>query len=203
MDNSLRPDLQIIADLIPPGSSVLDIGCGTGDLLAWLTTNKQVLGRGLEAEEACVAECVGRGVAVVQGDAETDLAYYPHKSCDTVVLSRTLQAMQDPVKILNYVVDIGQRAIISIPNFAYWKNRLHLGLKGRMPVTRTLTYQWYDTPNIHFCTLKDFVLLCDQLDIQIHKQLYTRLDGSSTPARLPLHVANLLAEQGIFVVSRN
>jgi methionine biosynthesis protein MetW len=200
--NILRPDLQLIADLIPRESAVLDVGCGSGELLAWLKSYKQVEARGLEAAPEGVAACISKGLAVVQGDAEIDLAYYGDKSFDVVVLSRTLQAMHEPLKILERLVDIGQQVIVSIPNFAYWRNRLHLGLKGRMPVTRSLTYQWYDTPNIHFCTLKDFVALCKQCGITIHQCHYLGIDGSEKKWPLPFDTANLLAEQGVFVISR-
>ena len=200
--STLRTDLQIIADLIQPNTQVLDVGCGDGQLLSWLAAHKNVHARGLEAELKLVRKCVETGVAVVQGDAEVDLEYYPKKSYDYVVLSRTLQTMLDPQMILNQIVDIGKQAIVSIPNFAYWKNRLYLGFKGRMPVTSTLTYEWYNTPNIHFCTLKDFVVLCQQNGIQIHQQLFVTSKGVRIRQDTGLSLANLTAEQGIFVISR-
>ena len=198
----LRSDLQVIASMIQPGSTVLDVGCGDGTLLHWLQTQSNVAARGLENEPVEIARCMARGLSVVQGDAEVDLHYYPANSQDYVVLSRTLQAMEDPVRVLNRIVSIGKEAIVSIPNFAYWKNRVYLGFRGRMPVTSTLSYQWYDTPNIHFCTLRDFVVLCRKNNILIHESHMVDLNGrvQKWPQRLGL--ANILAEQGIFRISR-
>ena len=198
----LRTDLQVIASMIRPGSTVLDVGCGDGTLLQWLQTHSDVAARGLENEPVEIARCMARGLSVVQGDAEVDLHYYPAASQDYVVLSRTLQAMHDPVRVLNRIVSIGREAIVSIPNFAYWKNRVYLGLHGRMPVTSTLSYQWYDTPNIHFCTLKDFVVLCRKHNIRIHESHMVDFNGKVQKWPQRLGLANILAEQGIFRISR-
>jgi methionine biosynthesis protein MetW len=186
----LRADLQIIADLVPAAATALEIGCADGELLAWLAKHKQVDGRGMELSQTQVNQCVAKGLAVVQGDANLDLQYYPDEAFDVVVLSRTLQTLDAPHEVLKQLARIGNQVILSVPNFGQWKNRLHLVLHGRMPVTKALTYQWYDTPNIHFCTLRDFVILCQELDIVIEKRVM--VGGGLFP--------NLTAEQGVFVI---
>lgn len=198
---SLRGDLKIIAQLVSEGSKVLDIGCGDGELLSWLSTHKNVDGRGLELSQAGVNASIARGLSVVQGDADTDLFHYPSHTYDYVILSQTLQTMRDPKAVLSNLVRIGKTAIVSVPNFGYWRNRLYLLLKGRMPVTKTLAYAWYDTPNIHFCTLSDFVELCEQSHITIEKRVYVDERG------FPSHFhgkggifANVFGEQGIFIL---
>lgn len=199
---TLRPDLQVIADLIAPGSTLLDIGCGEGDLLGWVQAEKQVAGRGIELTQANVNRCIARGLAVIQGDADADLAFYPDQAYDYAVLSQTLQTLRDPKGVLEHLVRIARHAVVSVPNFGHWKNRLHLLLQGRMPVTRTLAYQWYDTPNIHFCTITDFVKLCEELHLTIEQRLYVTHAG--TPARFTGAgtLANILGEQGVFVLRR-
>jgi methionine biosynthesis protein MetW len=196
----LREDLRIIAGLVPEGAKVLDIGCGDGELLAWLKAHKQVDARGLEREHDKVSLCIRKGLAVIQGNAETDLHFYPKRSHDVVVLSRTLQAMQDPVQVLQQILRISQQAIVSIPNFGYWKNRAYLGFKGRMPVTSTLTYQWYNTPNIHFCTLHDFAELCHELQIPIAQRITINREGKRSAFQQGIVLPNLLAEQAVFVI---
>jgi methionine biosynthesis protein MetW len=198
--NQLRPDLQVIADFVLHGSKLLDIGCGEGELLAWLSVNKNVDGRGLELSQAGVNKSIERGLAVVQGDADTDLDYYPDGAYDYVILSQTLQTMRDPKAVLANLVRIGKRAIVSVPNFGYWKNRQYLLFLGRMPVTKTLTYQWYDTPNIHFCTLSDFVDLCEIMHISIKKRVYVNNRGIPSYFQGKGAMANLLGEQGIFML---
>ena len=165
----LRPDLAAVAAAVPAGARVLDIGCGDGQLLAWLRDTKGVEGRGIELDASGVAAAVGRGLAVVQGDADTDLADYPDAAFDVVILSNTLQAMQRPAEVLAQLVRIGRSAIVSFPNFGHWRVRLGLALSGRMPVTRSLPVSWHETPNIHFCTIADFEALCAERGIVVHE----------------------------------
>ena len=202
MNSALRPDLAVIADFIPPASRVLDIGCGDGELLAWLKANKAVDGRGIEINQGLVAQAIARGISVVQGDVETELADYQNKTYDYVILSQTLQTMRDPRATLEQLARIGKKMVISVPNFGYWKNRLYLAFFGKMPVTRTLSYAWYDTPNIHFCTITDFVLLCEALGITIEARSFVDAQGNRAGFYGRGFWANLFGEQGVFLLSR-
>lgn len=192
----LRPDLAAVAAAVPEGARVLDIGCGDGQLLAWLRDTKGVEGRGIELDAGDVAAAVGRGLAVVQGDADTDLADYPDDAFDVVILSNTLQAMQRPAEVLAQLVRIGRSAVVSFPNFGHWRVRLSLALGGRMPVTRSLPVSWHETPNIHFCTIADFEALAEQMRLTVKSR--TAL-ASGQPVMLS---PNLLADTGVFVLSR-
>lgn len=192
----LRADLAAVADAVPQGAHVLDIGCGDGQLLAWLRDTKGVEGRGLELDAANVASAVARGLAVMQGDADTDLADYPDAAFDVVILSNTLQAMQRPAAVLDQLVRIGRRAIVSFPNFGHWRVRISLALGGRMPVTRSLPVSWHETPNIHFCTIADFEALAAERGLTIERRAALH---SGKPAPL---WPNLLADTGVFVLSR-
>src|SRR4051812_2036039 len=156
-----RVDLALVADMVAPGSKVLDVGSGDGELLRILSETRDVDGRGIEISREGVNECVAKGLAVIQGDADTDLADYPDDAFDYVILSQTLQATWQPRQVMEHMLRIGQRAIVSFPNFGHWKIRLKLLFGGRMPQTDNLPDSWYDTPNIHFCTVKDFRELCD------------------------------------------
>lgn len=199
---SIRVDLQIIADMIEPNSRVLDIGCGDGVLLDYLVKFKQVDGRGVELGPGGVNACVSAGLPVIQGDADADLADYPDHAFDYVVLSQTLQAMREPKTVVSHLLRIGRRAIVSFPNFAHWRVRLQIGLLGRMPVSETLPYQWYETPNIHFCSIKDFMVLCGELGITVEQSL--ALDHGGALRRIgpwPFS-ANLLGEQAVFLLHK-
>jgi methionine biosynthesis protein MetW len=198
----LRGDLRAIADMVEANASLLDIGCGEGDLLEWLQREKHVSGRGIELSVSGVNKCLARGLSVIQGDAEADLKYYPDKAYDYAVLGQTLQTLHNPKEILEQLVRISRHAIVSVPNFGHWKNRLYLALFGQMPVTKTLKYQWYDTPNIHFCTITDFVNLCEELGLTIEKRLYLTHQGIPTYFYEKGPFANIFGEQGIFMIRR-
>jgi methionine biosynthesis protein MetW len=198
----LRRDLRVIADMIESSTRVLDIGCGDGALLGYLVSEKGADARGVELSQSGVNACVARGLSVIQGDADSDLDAYPKGAFDVVVLSQTLQATRQPRRVLETLVRIGERAIVSFPNFGFWRVRIGLSLRGRMPVTPLLDHQWYDSPNIHLCTIRDFVALCGEMGIRIEKSI--ALDRYGRPYKLDPRgsLANLLAEQGVFVLSR-
>jgi len=198
--SQIRVDLQIVADMIEPGTRVLDVGCGEGDLLAYLTEFRRVDARGIELSQAGVNVCVGHGLSVIQGDADTDLKDYPSDAFDYVVLSQTLQATWDPKGVLEDLVRIGRRAIVSFPNFGHWRVRLALLAGGRMPVTPLLTDSWYDTPNIHLCTITDFLALCGAMGVTIERGLILGEDGRPWRRPASSRLANLLGAQGVFML---
>ena len=192
-----------IVSLVKPGARVLDIGCGEGALLELLSEQKGVDGRGLEISPLGVQACLSRGLAVVQGDADRDLADFPSRAFDYAILSSTLQQVREPKTVLAELLRIAERAIVSLPNFGHWRVRLSLLARGRMPVTASLAEPWWSTDNIHLCTLKDFTLLCDELDINIEQAAAL---GDGRPARRinPLSaLENWRAEQAIYLLSRN
>ena len=199
-----RGDLRAIADLVTPGSRVLDIGCGDGALLELLAREKRVDGRGIELSQAGVNECVGRGLSVIQGDADSDLVYYPDNAFDTVILSQTLQATQRPKEVLKHLLRIGKHAIVSLPNFGHWPMRLQILFRGRMPVTHNLPVAWYETPNIHFCTIRDFVELTKEPDVDAVMEKAIALNGAGQKISInaPWWFWNLFGEQAVFVLRR-
>lgn len=201
MPGGARVDLIAVAEMVAPGAKVLDVGCGDGELLRLLET-RGVDGRGIELSREGVNECVAKGLAVIQGDADTDLSDYPDDAFDYVILSQTLQATYDPKEVLRQLVRIGRRAIVSFPNFGAWHVRLKLLWSGKMPVTDSYDVAWYETPNIHLCTIEDFVELCDDLQIVIEQGMVLDWRGRPRSLRAPGFLANLLGEQGLFLLRR-
>lgn len=201
MISAIRVDLQAIADMIDPQARVLDIGCGDGALLHHLKKDKAIDGRGIELSQTGVNACVAEGLSVVQGDADTDLGDYPSQSFDYAILSQTLQATRDPARVLNELVRIGKRAIVSFPNFGHWRVRWYLGIHGRMPETKTLPWRWYNTPNIHLCTIRDFVELAKRQDVKIERAIAINGQGAISPIK-GIWGANLFGEQGLFLLRK-
>ncbi|MDA0260670.1 MAG: methionine biosynthesis protein MetW [Proteobacteria bacterium] len=198
----VRVDLLLIADMIKPGARVLDVGCGDGALLEHLARIKQVDGRGIELSQSAVKACVSRGLSVIQGDADTDLHDYPTQAFDYVVLSQTLQATHNPKDVLEHMVRIGRSAIVSFPNFGYWRVRWQLMAGGRMPRTDTLAEAWHQTPNIHLCTIRDFLALCRELGINIDQQIF--IDRTGKPGRIHNdRLANIFADLSLFRLAQS
>ncbi len=200
-NDTTRVDLLLIAGMVQPQSRVIDIGCGDGTLLRILAETRDVDARGLELSQTGVNQCVARGLSVVQGNADTDLVNYPDGAFDYAILSQTIQATHRPRHVLEQLLRIGKRAIVSFPNFGHWRIRTQLMFGGRMPVTENLPYGWYDTPNIHFCTIKDFVRLCDALEARVERAVSLDARGKRLGA-VPRFLQNLIGEQAVFLLSR-
>lgn len=200
---NLRGDLQIIANMVAPGSRLLDVGCGDGALLDYLIHEKDVDGRGVELSMEGVNACVSHGLSVIQGDADTDLDDYPDGAFDYVVLSQTLQATRAPRDVLVNMLRIGRRAILSFPNFGHWRVRMSLMFEGRMPVTNALPHQWYDSPNIHSCTIKDFLGLCAEMGFTIERSIALSHSGTRRRIRSNVALANLAGEQAVFLLTKS
>jgi methionine biosynthesis protein MetW len=189
-----RPDFKVIAEIIQPGTRVLDLGCGEGELLAWLIADKKVIGRGVEIEAANVRKAIARGVSAYQGDIDEGLADYPDKAFDYVILSQTLQETREPLRVLTEMLRVGRKAIISFPNFGHWRVRSAMLISGQAPKTDLFPYDWYDSPNIHFLSINDFEDLCRNHRFPIERRYF--LSGRNRVKRLP----NLWAQTAVFLV---
>ena len=198
----MKNEFKVIADLIEKDKKVLDVGCADGILMKFLKDNKNTNIRGLEISKEKVQECIAKGLTVIEGNAEKDLKQFPDKSFDYVILSQTLQAFLNPELVLNELLRVGKKAIITIPNFGYWKVRLHLLLKGTMPITKTLPDEWYNTPNLHMCTIKDFVHFVKSRNIKIFKSIAVNKLNASLINERNLEIKNLSADLGIFLIEK-
>jgi len=198
----MKPEFKIISDLIDENSHVLDVGCGDGILMEFLLREKKVNIRGIEISKNKVQNCIAKGLTIIEGNAEDDLKQFPDKSFDYVILSQTLQAFLNPEKVINELLRIGKQAIVTIPNFGYWKIRLHLLLKGTMPVTKTLPDEWYNTPNIHLCTIKDFVFFSKDKNFRLSKSIALKDNMPSFITDSNLAIKNLSSNLGIFLIER-
>ena len=198
----MKNEFQVIAELIEKDKKVLDVGCGDGTLMEFLKNNKKTNIRGLEISKSKVQECIAKGLTVIEGNAEKDLAQFPDKSFDYVVLSQTLQAFLNPELVINELLRVGKKAIVTIPNFGYWRIRLHLLLKGTMPITKTLPDEWYNTPNIHMCSIKDFFHFVKSRNIKIFKSLAINNQNASIINDSNLTIKNFFADLGIFLIEK-
>ena len=196
----MKKEFKVIAGLLPNDTRVLDVGCGDGSLMNFLVKEKNVEVRGLELEKHNVQECIYKGLPVIQGNAETELYQFPNQSFDYVVLSQTLQAFYNPDKVLKELLRIGKCVIVSIPNFGYWKVRTSLLFFGKMPMTKTLPNSWYDTPNLHMCSIKDLFNYCDAQNIKIQKVIGVNEDKISLIKKSNLEIKNFFSKLGIFLI---
>ena len=197
----MKIEFKIIAELLLSNSRVLDVGCGDGTLMEYLSREKNIDVRGLELNENNVKVCISKGLSVIEGNAETELDQYPDKSFDYVILSQTLQAFYDPETVLEHLLRIGKSAIVSIPNFGYWKVRTSLLFFGKMPLTKSLPFTWFDTRNLHMCTIKDFYELCFNKKISMKKIIGINNNKTSAIKKNNLERKNLFSEVGIFLIS--
>ena len=197
----MKLEFKIISNFLPNNSRVLDVGCGDGTLMEFLSQEKNIDVRGLELNEKNVKTCISKGLSVIEGNAETDLTQYPDQSFDYVILSQTLQAFYNPIIVLENLLRVGKNAIVSIPNFGYWEVRISLLIKGKMPITTTLPRKWYNTPNIHMCSIKDFCKLCDSREIKLKKIIGINNNKVSVIKKSNLEFKNLFSKIGIFLIS--
>ena len=198
----MKQEFKIISDFIEKNTRVLDVGCGDGTLMEYLKANKEIDIRGIEISKNNSQKCVSKGLTVIEGDAEKDLIQFPDSSFDFVILSQTLQAFLSPETVIQELLRVGKKAIVTVPNFGFWKVRLHLLLKGTMPVTKNLPDEWYNTPNLHMCTIKDFYNFCHDRKIKLDKSLALHNEKTSPINELNLNIKNLSAELGIFLIEK-
>ena len=198
----MKNEFKVISDLIEDNKKVLDVGCADGTLMQFLKENKNINVRGLEISKDKVQECIAKGLTVIEGNAEKDLKQFPDKSFDYVVLSQTLQAFLSPELVLDELLRVGKKAIVTIPNFGNWKVRLHLLFKGTMPITKSLPEQWHSTPNLHMCTIKDFVNFIKSKQIKMIKTLALNNNNVSNITNNNLGTKNLFADLGIFLIEK-
>ncbi len=198
----MKNEFKVIADLIEKDKRVLDVGCSDGTLMKFLKDNKNINIRGLEISKDYVQKCIAKGLTVIEGNAEKDLKQFPNKSFDYVILSQTLQAFLNPELVINELLRVGKKAIVTIPNFGYWKVRFHLLTKGTMPITKTLPDEWYNTPNLHMCTIKDFVNFINSKNFKIFKSLALNNQNVSLINNNNLGMKNLFADLGIFLIEK-
>ncbi|MFL2896133.1 MAG: methionine biosynthesis protein MetW [Candidatus Pelagibacter sp.] len=198
----MKKEFQIISELVKNNSRVLDVGCGDGILMKYLKDNKNVDSRGLEISKEKVQICIAEGLSVIEGNAEDDLKQFPDLSFEYAILGQTLQAFYKPEKVIDDLLRVSKKAIITIPNFGYWKIRIHLLLKGTMPVNKHLPNEWYNTPNLHMCTIKDFVNFCNKKNINLFRSIALHEETVSEINNKNLNVKNLFSELGIFLVEK-
>ena len=198
----MKNEFKVIANLIEKDRRVLDVGCGDGTLMKFLKDNKNIDCRGMEISKNKVQKCIEKGLTVIEGNAEKDLIQFPDKSFDYAVLSQTLQAFLNPELVINELLRVGKKAIVTIPNFGYWKVRLHLLTKGTMPVTKTLPDEWYNTTNLHMCTIKDFVYFVKSRNFKIFKSLALNNKNVTLINNSNLGFKNLIADLGIFLIEK-
>ena len=198
----MKKEFIIISELIENDTRVLDVGCGDGTLMKYLKDEKNVDTRGLEISKNNVQNCTSKGLSVIEGNAEKDLHQFPNLSFDYVILSQTLQAFYNPEKVIDDLLKVANKAIVTIPNFGYWKVRMHLLFKGTMPITKTLPNEWYNTPNLHMCTIKDFFNFCSNKNIELYKSIALSSEKTSTINKKNLIIKNLYSELGIFLIKK-
>ena len=198
----MKQEFKIISDFVETNTRVLDVGCGDGTLIEFLQKNKQIDIRGIEISKDNSQKCVGKGLTVIEGDAEKDLSQFPDSSFDFVILSQTLQAFLNPEIVIQELLRVGKKAIVTVPNFGFWKVRLHLLIKGTMPITKNLPDEWYNTPNLHMCTIKDFYKFCNERDIVLDKALALHNEKTLFINEANLNIKNLSAELGIFLIEK-
>ena len=202
MIDCMKKEFKIISNLIEKNSRVLDVGCGDGELMSFIFNNISQDIRGIEISKTNVQKCISKGLTVIEGDAESDLFQFPDSSFDFVILSQTLQAFLNPEKVLDELLRVGKKAIVTIPNFGHWKVRIDLLLKGTMPVTKSLPHEWYNTPNLHMCTIKDFFNFCDKKKIKFIKSLALNQESVINISKVNLDIRNFFSDLGIFLIEK-